>query len=307
MTIHWGVDSATPSNFRNPDRDHAGLTMYDYVVDKARTPEFWGRYIGRQSSRYTGGPRRTELDEAEVRELHSRGCSILLIYHGLEADIIEHTGRPDELPGGYDAGRGKAEHAVGRARAVGAPPGVRIYADLENWSVRPDWIRGWCDYMQQHQGAGMGGFYGKTVKIRESPDLLRLGQNRRMTGVLQRGPLGTETVSETWGASFTAASNFRGPTGMSCREHELDSLMLHGSENAYRWTRYLWSNEPMQIGDPPAGQLRPPTFSPAPPRGGGDVVLWQYRERVYDNGRVSIDLNLANDRGFNDMWHPPAR
>lgn len=298
MTIHWGVDSASPANFLNPGRGYAGQILYDYLFAAAgQTPEFWGRYLGGLN----------ELSIPEVAELHGRGCSILLVYHGLEADLIDHENRPDQLPGGYGTGWRKAEHAIGRARAVGAPPGVRIYADLENWLVSADWIRGWCDCMQRHQGAGMGGLYGKTVKLRESPYLLPLGQHRRAIRVLQRGPLGTEIVSETWGAAFTAASDFRGPGGLSYDEQELDSLMLRGPANAYRWTRYIWSNEPMQLGDPPADQLRPPTFSPAAPRGGGHVAIWQYRENVYNNGRVSVDLNLASEAGFADMWHPPNR
>ena len=134
--IYWGVAS---SHAANSTVAVAGTpTLFDFVTQQVRQPQFWGRYIG--------GSYQLAPEEAEF--LFAKGCRILLIYNAA-------------LPGGdYQRGAADAHQAINAAQALGVPSGVALYADIETHILTsPDWLRGWWETMSASVYANPGGFY----------------------------------------------------------------------------------------------------------------------------------------------------
>lgn len=310
MSHHWGVDSfnAVDHEVRVPDRlreagDPERQSLFDYVVRRAgRVPEFWGRYLGRSAmqlqpgeSRFIAergqywlerlqseGPRQEAVQARLRRPGWSARCRILLVYNRITRIECQQRGRA-----GFRHGEQSAHEACRIARTLGAPTTTRIYADLENWSASADWIRGWWETMQGHEYSGMGGLYGNS------------GWHSTTPGGLP------QTVVRTWGRRAATMEH-------EMRDRAIEADLArdeHSSQNrSHNFSRYVWSNRPWQRGDPPEGQLAPTQFRPVSPGSGMTTVVWQYRCACFgtqeSGGHGLIDMNLATDLGFGEMWIP---
>lgn len=116
----FGVDSAAP----------VSKEAYAQVRHWASVSiGFWGRYLG------TGGGAAVPLSASEVQVLHDIGVGIVPIYN----DVVQTAlGTAIE---GEAAGR----DAVLKARALGIPQGVAVFADIEaGWPVTGAWLQGWA-------------------------------------------------------------------------------------------------------------------------------------------------------------------
>ncbi|NNG03052.1 MAG: hypothetical protein HKM95_03005 [Inquilinus sp.] len=308
--IFWGVDTAAPAN--GPLRyDGASIKRHDYVIRRlGRAPDFWCRYIG-------GG--NSELQPDEVPFLRDRNCKILIVFNGRrDARAVDaDSNRPRDRQRAFQFGRDAAQRAIDRADnrtgalGVRVPDGVRIYADLEDWRVHPEWIRGWFDRMRTARFAGAGGIYGRPYRIMERPDLDRLGLDPLGTRVrredLRRrwrddGPPFAQRVEDRFGGSLARAS-------ADYQQQELDALMRGDLPAADRVSRFVWANEPRRYGDPEPGEdVFPPTFSPGPADAGCQVVVWQYRANCFrrPGTRHGLDLDYAQPAAFRQMWFDGA-
>jgi hypothetical protein len=265
MSVYWGVNSWNRADQMPPIHVPARLwgpagppnppTLFEFVKRRlGRAPEFWGRYL----NQYSYG-----LTETEMRFLLGQKCRVALIYNEQRLPL---TG-----PQAYRGGREASPRACRLARLLYVPRGVWIYADLENWSVDPDWFRGWCEFMYTQPYGGMGGAYGDAFH------------------------------SWSWGASAAAATDDQQGSSLF---RELAAGRIRPVSKAS--TSYAWSTRPHlgQGSDPPPGDIVPASF-----RGRGPVsflietVLWQYRTNVpLGTGLPLVDLDLATGAGYNSMW-----
>jgi len=127
----WGVDSV----------DDARSGILTTLQQYNNFPDFFGRYLDSTSGGVTG------LTSAEASYLHAYGVKIILI------DAAGPT--PD---GATSKGANEAARAVGKASALGAPPGTAIMLDVEQGtSTSSSFLTGWFSGVQ---GAGYKpGFY----------------------------------------------------------------------------------------------------------------------------------------------------
>jgi peptidoglycan hydrolase-like protein with peptidoglycan-binding domain len=110
----WGIDTAPPVTSSSLDR----------IIQKFGKPSFIGKYLH--------GTNFTPLSSEEASLIHSQGMRIML----LEPDFGKDTG--------YNHGADLAMRAVTRARELGIPQGVAIFADLEPGSqVDAGWLEAW--------------------------------------------------------------------------------------------------------------------------------------------------------------------
>ena len=110
--VLWGVDSVSPitSSFLGQIENNLGK------------PQVVGRYLD-----YSPG-----LSASEASYIHSQGIYILPIYSDHGGDV------------GYNTGSARANSAISEARAVGAPKGTTLIADIENnSSIDAGYIQGW--------------------------------------------------------------------------------------------------------------------------------------------------------------------
>ncbi len=278
MTLYWGVDSSyhpADSPVRAP-RSSKPIPLFDYVTQWAgRMPDFWGRYLNGNEIRLTPG-------EADFIFRQSGGrCRILLVYTGIR------DGHRERRQDGVHA----ANQAIQRADALGVPSGVRIYADLEGWRVGREWILGWWETMYQSRFAGSGGLYGRAAEL----------PRRTRTGAREV----PRPAAGSWAANAAAAEDrFADWTAPSASD--LAGQILAGTRQK-SVTPYIWSNMPRQMGDPPAGQVIPTAFGAIGPAGVLlEVAVWQYRLGCPLGTHAHhglVDLDLATDRGYADMWH----
>jgi hypothetical protein len=268
---HWGVDS---SAFKvdvplSTQRDPQRRTLYDFVTAQVQAPAFWGRYL-------KSGP--NQLSQSEVGYLRARRCRIVPIFNVSRASLSG--------PGALNAGRADAQDAIVLAQQFGIPARVRIYADLERWRVDPAWFRGWCEGMFASQYAGMGGFCGNP----QVPNLPTEGWAGRMDA-------GSATVAG--GAFATLIGN-----------------LASGRPAGKPANMFVWSNRPL-LGQPrtdlPPGRVIPNSFRAAPVGPLAllaDTVIWQYHMNTHlGSGHAPgshgiVDLDLATDRGYAEMWQP---
>ncbi|MFZ0171949.1 MAG: glycoside hydrolase domain-containing protein [Acidimicrobiales bacterium] len=106
---YWGVDSVATMGSR--------LSSVQRTYDA--TPSFWGRYLSDCRGRCGH-----DLTRAEARQDLGEGVRLLLV-------VADRSGRHDV---GRRAGAADGRAAVAAARALGVPPGVAIFKDLENES-----------------------------------------------------------------------------------------------------------------------------------------------------------------------------
>ena len=140
MNTHWGVISTRPANAPLAAID-GQPALFDFIVQQAGTPQFWGRYIA-------GKAQGDLLTADEANFLLNNNCRILLVHYGIN-------------PGGdYQAGVQDAMNAITAAQNLCIPTGVTIYGDIERGvATNTDWFFGWWETMSTSVYANPGGFY----------------------------------------------------------------------------------------------------------------------------------------------------
>ena len=140
MNTYWGVVSTRPVNASLTTID-GQPTLFDFIVQQAGAPRFWGRYIA-------GKAQGDLLTEDEANFLHNNNCHILLVHYGIN-------------PGGdYQAGVQDAMNAITAAQNLCIPTSVTIYGDIETGiATNTDWFFGWWETMSASVYANPGGFY----------------------------------------------------------------------------------------------------------------------------------------------------
>jgi hypothetical protein len=130
MSFRFAVDSAQDSR-----------VVYDAVLrSAARRPWAWFRYLS------SGGVGATPIMPGEVSFLHSNGIAVGLVWNDVGRTSAP-AGTTSAPVAPVDAlARESARRAAVAARAVSAPEGVALWADLEyGISVDPEWLVGWAD------------------------------------------------------------------------------------------------------------------------------------------------------------------
>ncbi len=118
--VVWGVDSASLTTSE----------MISCVRENFGTPKVWGRYLGDKEGVSVG------LTKDEVNLLHSNEIKILVIWN----HFTDATG--------YENGKKEAQEAIKKAKELGIPEGVSIFADIEpSYPVDSEFIRGWSETM----------------------------------------------------------------------------------------------------------------------------------------------------------------
>ncbi len=140
MTTYWGVVSTRPANAQLTTIE-GQPALFDFIVQQAGTPQFWGRYIA-------GKAQDDLLTADEASFLLNNNCRILLVHYGINPG------------GGYQAGVQDAMNAIAAAQNLGAPSGVSLYGDIETGvATNPDWYFGWWETMSASVYTSAGGFY----------------------------------------------------------------------------------------------------------------------------------------------------
>lgn len=300
--LHWGVDSSyypanatvgVPDDFlRGGEVGPVEEPLFDYVTRRAgRQPEFWGRYLNDNHPD-------SRLRPDEPSYLFSRNCRLLLLFNGIRT---QPHGQDRDRSGGENA----AHRAIAEARRynIANPSQVRIYLDLEDYSVTAGFLEGWWNVMYASPYAGAGGLYGRgaeqAVPRRGSRgshlrDFSRRPYNRNWA---QRVSIAEDRVAEQriYGLLDDLASGYRHIS----KPHSV----------------YIWSNTPRrydQSHDTPADtEIIPPAFGAVGPYLGREgslltqTVIWQYRFGAFwERGasRGTVDLDLALDAAFDNMW-----
>jgi hypothetical protein len=118
---YWGVDSVASVT------SQLSAVQHDYVA----TPAFWGRYLADCTGRCG-----SDINASEAHEDISEGMRLLLV-------VADLAGKSDE---GAAPGRSDGRRAVASARALGVPPGVAVFKDLENNSpVTASFVTAWYE------------------------------------------------------------------------------------------------------------------------------------------------------------------
>lgn len=183
--------------------------------------------------------------------------------------LIYNRAGGSAVSGDIDDGRHHARQAAAYAKGLGVTWGVRLYLNVEpQYRISQEFLQGWWQVIFDSPYAGMGGMYGNPTM---------------------------RNITTSYSAAQTALPAQR-----------------PGSAGWLAATRYHWSSHPKiergQRGTPPpAGPITIP-FRPMPLPGAGastPSVVWQYGFNVFwRTGAVHglIDMNLANQQGFADMW-----
>ena len=167
--------------------------------------------------------------------------------------------------GGKAEGLHDAQKAVAAATKLGVPPGTMIFCDIEpGWKCTADWFRGWWEGMYASLYAGAGGMYENPL------------------------PWNAPNFSSPYLKALTADA-----------ASPVQSFL--GSR------RYLYSQQPQKGFVPPkSDKFASLAFAPAEPAGlAGETVLWQYAInclKLGDSKIGLIDMNLADQRGYDLMW-----
>lgn len=290
----WGVDSSwypvngnvrVPDGYRRPDESgRIEESLFDYVTRRAgRPPEFWGRYLNDNHPQ-------TRLRPDEPQYLFDRGCRLALVFNGIrrQPPVAERT---------RQAGESAAQRAILQANQynIQSPSQVRIYLDLEGWTVSPDFLEGWWAVMHASQYAGAGGLYGRGAETR-----LRRGGRSHLRDLNHR------PFSGGWARRVITAED-------RIEEQQMDSLLddLASGRSSDSYSIYIWSNTPRRYDrnrDTPAdAEIIPSTFGAVGPVGSlmTQTVIWQYRfgafwERGATGG--TVDLDLALEAAYQNMW-----
>jgi hypothetical protein len=227
------------------------------------------------------------LGDDEPHELHrlSGGrCRILPVYNGIRS-------APRGAAAGLGGGRQAARETLRLARERSIPVHVRLYVDLEGWIVRPEWLLGFWGVMANSEYVGMGGIYGRGAEVRVEPGSYRPREQ-------------PTTRSSGWARRISSAESRYFEQNWS----DFEFLQPGGGPQADRTSCYIWSNTPRRVGElPPGAPIVPAGFSPVGPVGSTltETVVWQYRFNCFwgaNTSRGYTDLDLANERGYREMW-----
>ncbi len=291
---YWGVDSSwypvyanvrVPDRLRRPDESgHVEEPLFDYVTRRAgRAPEFWGRYLNDNHPQ-------SRLRPDEPQYLFDRDCRLALVFNGIRT-------QPPAAERSRQAGVSAAERAILQANQynIQFPSRVRIYLDLEGWTVTPDFLEGWWAVMHASQYAGAGGLYGRGAETR-----LRHRSRSHLRDHSHR------PYSRGWSRQVITAED-------RIEEQQMDSLLddLASGRSSDAYSIYIWSNTPRRYDrtrdTPSNAEIIPSTFGAVGPVGSmlTRTVIWQYRfgafwERGADGG--TVDLDLALDAAYQNMW-----
>lgn len=307
MTLYYGADSQTRTTFEVPARrmpdahrpaGGGAQTLYTYItgrlrgarprwVEESQLPRFWGRYLNRGDHRDRGPLTRDEANDIFV--MSGGRCRILPIYNGSWRRQDRVTG-----PNARHNGRRSAEEAIDLASPgnLGIPQTVRLYADLERWRVDREWFLGWMEVMYQSDYPGVGGFYGNPA-VWGSFWRERNGVRRRVHEGWRRnlGPAAERFGDRQFDAVIDALSRRDGAIGPS-------------SPVAKIWSNRPYLNQPGT--EMAAGTMYPREFRAevTPASFMVETVIWQYGAQIPFglNGFASVDLNLAKESAFNEMW-----
>lgn len=116
----WGVDSASLTTEE----------MISCVRENFGSPKVWGRYLGEKDGVSAG------ITAEEVKLLHENDIKVLVIWN----HFTDATG--------YENGKKEAEEAIKKAKELGIPEGVAIFADIEpSYPVDSEFIKGWSEVM----------------------------------------------------------------------------------------------------------------------------------------------------------------
>lgn len=126
----FGVDSCDPVD----------QTFLNSVVDEYGWPIFWGRYLSNIPACPNGAPTANEVSFLHGGNQQGRYIYILLIQNNIA-----------ENEPSYSQGISAAFNTQGALSLLGVPSGKVAFADIEDWAMTSDWIRGWCDGMAQSQ------------------------------------------------------------------------------------------------------------------------------------------------------------
>lgn len=127
----WGVDSASLTTEE----------MISCVRENFGSPKVWGRYLGEKDGVSAG------MTAEEVKLLHENDIKVLVIWN----HFTDATG--------YENGKNEAEEAIKKAKELGIPEGVAIFADIEpNYPVDAEFIKGWSEVIAGSEYSS--GIYG---------------------------------------------------------------------------------------------------------------------------------------------------
>jgi hypothetical protein len=272
VAIHWGVDSLNAADSLWPQgvqpKNQKKLWHVVYERFGKRIPEFWGRYI-------VGT---TALTQAEANYLLNPpdACRILPIYNQCQPW------------GGEARGVADAEAAIRAAGALGIPANVFIYADIEaQFNPTKAWILGWWKRMYNSPYGGCGGFYCSPVK-------------RNFRFLPAYAPALVAAMAQIAQAN---AANTPSPFGTSVNRRIWSNTHKRVVPQALAG---LTGPDPQIPNYADVGKPDPITLA------NGTIVsdipaVWQYAvDCLQVKGPKSglVDLNLANDDGFDAMWQP---
>ena len=198
MPLAFAVDSARTVT----------CALYEELLRWAGTkPRAWGRYLGE------GGGAAAPLTQGEVAFLHQQDVGILLVFNDVDRQRLL-TRR-----NGEDA----ATLAVGEARALDAPTGVGVYADIERgWPVTSEWLIGWA------QAVAAAGFVTGAYLMLSDPSV-----QRTMAAMRSREPVLTAHLA-LWTARWL---------------HEVEWVtMRDGRISTPRWLPLSPSEDATQVG-----------------------------------------------------------
>lgn len=140
--IHWGVDSA----------NYTDKEMVKCVKDNLGNPTIWGRYLGDKEGVSSG------IDKDEVKLLHDKDVSILIIYN----HFTEATG--------HENGKEAAKEAISLAKDLDIPEDVAIFGDVEpKYPVDSAFLDGWYETLEDSKYApGLYGVFDEESKLMEA-------------------------------------------------------------------------------------------------------------------------------------------
>lgn len=292
----WGVDSSVRADLPIT-WDGQPMTNYDYVHARiGRYPDFWGRYIGSAG---------TQIHPDEIQYLRRKRCRIALIYNGFRArpqDRVHYGAHQMRFYRGRANGEWTARKAIEIANNLNPrpPDGIRIYADIEDWTVDQHWIRGWQETMRASRFAGAGGLYGRSGHVASNREFLRRIGTPQFSNPQQLAP---DQWTRHRQSNWSRAASRAGADYDQAQDRAIAGFDLTTFQS---YTRYVWSNDPRVYGDPQTvDELFPSTFSPTDVPGGTESVVWQYRLQCYYGGAGSggpLDLDYAQQAAFDEMW-----
>ena len=146
MRYRFAVDSA----------DDARNCYGPVVTAAVERPCCWFRYLS------SGGVGATPISREEVAFLHSHGIAVGLVWNDVGRTSAPTFTTSMPFASVYALAEASAHRAAAAARAVSAPAGVALWADLEyGIAVDPEWLVAWAETVR---GEGfLPGYYASMM------------------------------------------------------------------------------------------------------------------------------------------------